>query len=176
MQWSWSLCSSPIVFQSLSTKGLNGIDFKGEAITFKATTAGILATLSHCIDLMVKREDSWQRRLDKVHMGQGITWWGGPHLRCLVFYLHWRTWVKSQAVSCYFKPINDWQLSLWTVHRDSRIHTAIILLSLKKMTFRARLLIWIIRLGAWECKELFPVMKTIRQVSMRQDNRSLGGE
>lgn len=55
-----------VVFQSLSTKGLNGIDFKGEAITFKATTAGILATLSHCIDLMVKREDSWQRRLDKV--------------------------------------------------------------------------------------------------------------
>ncbi|XP_036443886.1 ceramide transfer protein isoform X3 [Colossoma macropomum] len=53
------------LFQSLSTKGINGIDFKGEAITFKATTAGILATLSHCIDLMVKREDSWQRRLDK---------------------------------------------------------------------------------------------------------------
>uniref|UniRef100_A0A673MPK8 Ceramide transfer protein n=1 Tax=Sinocyclocheilus rhinocerous TaxID=307959 RepID=A0A673MPK8_9TELE len=44
---------------------INGIDFKGEAITFKATTVGILATLSHCIDLMVKREDSWQKRLDK---------------------------------------------------------------------------------------------------------------
>uniref|UniRef100_A0A672HNE1 Ceramide transporter 1 n=1 Tax=Salarias fasciatus TaxID=181472 RepID=A0A672HNE1_SALFA len=42
------------------------IDFKGEAITFKATTAGILSTLSHCIELMVKREDSWQKRLDKV--------------------------------------------------------------------------------------------------------------
>uniref|UniRef100_A0A672HNC4 Ceramide transporter 1 n=1 Tax=Salarias fasciatus TaxID=181472 RepID=A0A672HNC4_SALFA len=41
------------------------IDFKGEAITFKATTAGILSTLSHCIELMVKREDSWQKRLDK---------------------------------------------------------------------------------------------------------------
>uniref|UniRef100_A0A3Q3NPX3 Ceramide transfer protein n=1 Tax=Labrus bergylta TaxID=56723 RepID=A0A3Q3NPX3_9LABR len=53
------------LFQSLSPKGINGIDFKGEAITFKATTAGILANLSHCIDLMVKREDSWQRRLDK---------------------------------------------------------------------------------------------------------------
>uniref|UniRef100_A0A3P9BHC2 Ceramide transfer protein n=1 Tax=Maylandia zebra TaxID=106582 RepID=A0A3P9BHC2_9CICH len=51
--------------QSLNPKGINGIDFKGEAITFKATTAGILATLSHCIDLMVKREDSWQKRLDK---------------------------------------------------------------------------------------------------------------
>ncbi|KAL3041923.1 ceramide transfer protein-like isoform X5 [Trematomus bernacchii] len=50
------------LFQALSPKG---IDFKGEAITFKATTAGILATLSHCIDLMVKREDSWQKRLDK---------------------------------------------------------------------------------------------------------------
>ncbi|KAL2079689.1 hypothetical protein ACEWY4_025433 [Coilia grayii] len=46
-------------------KEVNGIDFKGEAITFKATTAGILSTLSHCIELMVKREESWQRRLDK---------------------------------------------------------------------------------------------------------------
>uniref|UniRef100_A0A7N8XH92 Ceramide transfer protein n=1 Tax=Mastacembelus armatus TaxID=205130 RepID=A0A7N8XH92_9TELE len=46
-------------------KGMNGIDFKGEAITFKATTAGILSTLSHCIELMVKREESWQKRLDK---------------------------------------------------------------------------------------------------------------
>ncbi|KAK9532258.1 hypothetical protein VZT92_009654 [Zoarces viviparus] len=53
------------LFQTVSPKGINGIDFKGEAITFKATTAGILATLSHCIDLMVKREDSWQKRVDK---------------------------------------------------------------------------------------------------------------
>lgn len=61
------------VFQSLSPKGINGIDFKGEAITFKATTAGILATLSHCIDLMVKREDSWQKRLDKVQREVRVT-------------------------------------------------------------------------------------------------------
>ncbi|XP_036383467.1 ceramide transfer protein isoform X2 [Megalops cyprinoides] len=53
------------LFPSVSPKGINGIDFKGEAITFKATTAGILSTLSHCIDLMMKREDSWQKRLDK---------------------------------------------------------------------------------------------------------------
>ncbi|CAL8248903.1 unnamed protein product [Merluccius merluccius] len=53
------------LFPPASPKGLNGIDFKGEAITFKATTAGILSTLSHCIELMVKREDSWQKRLDK---------------------------------------------------------------------------------------------------------------
>ena len=31
-----------------------GIDFKGEAITFKATTAGILATLSHCIEVIYR--------------------------------------------------------------------------------------------------------------------------
>ncbi|XP_049618193.1 ceramide transfer protein isoform X2 [Syngnathus scovelli] len=53
------------LFAPASPKGINGIDFKGEAITFKATTAGILSTLSHCIELMVKREDSWQKRLDK---------------------------------------------------------------------------------------------------------------
>ncbi|KAM4643164.1 ceramide transfer protein-like isoform 13-T16 [Amazona ochrocephala] len=53
------------VFPHVTPKGINGIDFKGEAITFKATTAGILATLSHCVELMVKREESWQRRLDK---------------------------------------------------------------------------------------------------------------
>ncbi|KAI1240029.1 hypothetical protein IHE44_0011474 [Lamprotornis superbus] len=53
------------LFPLVTPKGINGIDFKGEAITFKATTAGILATLSHCIELMVKREESWQKRLDK---------------------------------------------------------------------------------------------------------------
>uniref|UniRef100_A0A8C5X5J1 Ceramide transporter 1 n=1 Tax=Malurus cyaneus samueli TaxID=2593467 RepID=A0A8C5X5J1_9PASS len=53
------------LFPHVAPKGINGIDFKGEAITFKATTAGILATLSHCIELMVKREESWQKRLDK---------------------------------------------------------------------------------------------------------------
>lgn len=56
------------VFSPASPKAMNGIDFKGEAITFKATTAGILSTLSHCIELMVKREDSWQKRLDKVRL------------------------------------------------------------------------------------------------------------
>uniref|UniRef100_A0A8C9F6T2 Ceramide transfer protein n=1 Tax=Pavo cristatus TaxID=9049 RepID=A0A8C9F6T2_PAVCR len=56
------------LFPHVTPKGINGIDFKGEAITFKATTAGILATLSHCIELMVKREESWQKRLDKVRL------------------------------------------------------------------------------------------------------------
>ncbi|XP_075537899.1 ceramide transfer protein [Dermacentor variabilis] len=41
------------------------VDFRGEAITFKATTAGILATLSHCIDLMAQREEAWRRKLER---------------------------------------------------------------------------------------------------------------
>jgi len=43
---------------------LTSLDFKGEAITFKATTAGILATLSHCMDLMQQREENWKRKLE----------------------------------------------------------------------------------------------------------------
>lgn len=49
----------------LRQHGAHAIDFKGEAITFKATTAGILATMSHCIDLMSQREDMWHKRLEK---------------------------------------------------------------------------------------------------------------
>ena len=50
----------------LQQHGAHAIDFKGEAFTFKATTAGILATLSHCIELMMQREDAWRKRLEKV--------------------------------------------------------------------------------------------------------------
>uniref|UniRef100_S4RXN9 Ceramide transporter 1b n=1 Tax=Petromyzon marinus TaxID=7757 RepID=S4RXN9_PETMA len=53
------------LLQLFMPKDISWIDFKGEAITFKATTAGILATLSHCIDLMAKREESWQKRLER---------------------------------------------------------------------------------------------------------------
>jgi len=45
--------------------GLHAVDFKGEAITFKATTTGILATISYCIELMVQREEMVRRRLEK---------------------------------------------------------------------------------------------------------------
>ncbi|KAK2582663.1 hypothetical protein KPH14_004941 [Odynerus spinipes] len=41
------------------------VDFKGEAITFKATSEGVLATLQHCIELMIQREDAWRRRWEK---------------------------------------------------------------------------------------------------------------
>ena len=86
------------VFAPASPRGMNGIDFKGEAITFKATTAGILSTLSHCIELMVKREDSWQKRVDKVNK-RNVT------LKC-----HWQfpEWACQQPVLCF----TDWQATV----------------------------------------------------------------
>lgn len=78
------------VFPPASPKGMNGIDFKGEAITFKATTAGILSTLSHCIELMVKREDSWQKRLDKVK----IKWYYVIKAGIILYLIHTLRWFK----------------------------------------------------------------------------------
>ncbi len=52
--------------------GLHSADFKGEAITFKATTAGILATLGHCLDLMTQREEAWRRRLDREQAARRV--------------------------------------------------------------------------------------------------------
>ncbi|XP_035233642.1 ceramide transfer protein-like isoform X1 [Stegodyphus dumicola] len=54
-----------ITKELLAQHGAHAIDFKGEAITFKATTSGILNTLSHCIELFSQREESWKRRLEK---------------------------------------------------------------------------------------------------------------
>ena len=50
--------------------GAHSVDFKGEAITFKATTAGIVATLTHCLDLMTQREEAWRRRMDREVMAR----------------------------------------------------------------------------------------------------------
>lgn len=41
------------------------IDFKGEAITFKTTTAAVIDTLEHCAELVAQREESWRRRLER---------------------------------------------------------------------------------------------------------------
>jgi len=41
----------------------HAIDFKGQSYTFRSTTAGILTTLSNCIELMSARESAWRKRL-----------------------------------------------------------------------------------------------------------------
>ena len=48
--------------------GIHAVDFKGEAITFKATTAGILATMSNCIEMMTQREEQWRKKLEREQM------------------------------------------------------------------------------------------------------------
>ena len=53
-------------FSASSHFDLSNVDFRGEAITFKATTAGIISSVSHCIDIMNKREEYWQKKFDKV--------------------------------------------------------------------------------------------------------------
>ncbi|CAG2057370.1 unnamed protein product, partial [Timema podura] len=45
--------------------GMRSVDFRGEALTFKATTSGVLDTLQHCLDLLTQREELWRRRLDR---------------------------------------------------------------------------------------------------------------
>ncbi|XP_068208689.1 ceramide transfer protein-like [Palaemon carinicauda] len=51
--------------ETLEKHGAYAIDFRGEALTFKATTAGILTTLGHCVDVMNQREESFKRRLER---------------------------------------------------------------------------------------------------------------
>ncbi|XP_063698309.1 ceramide transfer protein [Culicoides brevitarsis] len=46
-------------------EGLKTIDFKGEAITFRATTAGVLTTLQHCVDIIVQKDENLKKKLDK---------------------------------------------------------------------------------------------------------------
>lgn len=56
---------SSITKELLLQHGLHAVDFKGEAITFKATTTGILATISYCIELMGQREEQLKRRMER---------------------------------------------------------------------------------------------------------------
>ncbi|CAF3787568.1 unnamed protein product [Rotaria magnacalcarata] len=41
------------------------VDFKGEALTFKATTDGVIHNLTFCIELMQKREEIWRIKYEK---------------------------------------------------------------------------------------------------------------
>ena len=49
----------------LVEQGAHAIDFRGEALTFKATTAGVLARLQQCLDLFNQSQDGWRKRLEK---------------------------------------------------------------------------------------------------------------
>ena len=49
----------------LAEQGAQAIDFRGEALTFKATTTGVLTRLQQCLDLFNQSQDNWRKRLEK---------------------------------------------------------------------------------------------------------------
>ncbi|RZF35041.1 hypothetical protein LSTR_LSTR009633 [Laodelphax striatellus] len=51
--------------ENKSENALKAVDFKGEAMTFKATTNAVITTLGHCLDAVNQREDMWRKRLDR---------------------------------------------------------------------------------------------------------------
>lgn len=53
------------VFENVFVGELPEIDFKGEAITFRTTTAAVLDTLAHCAELVTQREEAWRKRLER---------------------------------------------------------------------------------------------------------------
>lgn len=39
--------------------------FQGESITFRATTAGVLTTLQHCLEIIAENDEIWRKKLDR---------------------------------------------------------------------------------------------------------------
>ena len=66
-------------------KTVNPVDFRGEAITFKATTQGVIQVLGHCIDLMNKREEQWKKKYERVSGFEKIKLKSGKRV---IFYYH----------------------------------------------------------------------------------------
>ncbi|XP_024081840.1 collagen type IV alpha-3-binding protein isoform X2 [Cimex lectularius] len=44
---------------------MSAVDFKGEAMTFKATSSAVLSGLAQCIEIVCHREELWRKRLEK---------------------------------------------------------------------------------------------------------------
>lgn len=66
LQLYFDACAVSGGVQNLETDhGLRAIDFKGEAITFRETTSGVLTTLNHCLDIIMQKEDGLKKKLDR---------------------------------------------------------------------------------------------------------------
>ncbi|KAF6216601.1 hypothetical protein GE061_000945 [Apolygus lucorum] len=51
--------------EAVSNGSISAVDFKGEAMTFKATSGAVLASLAQCIDAVCQREEMWRRKLER---------------------------------------------------------------------------------------------------------------
>lgn len=66
LQRYFDACASGAVNQNLESEhNLRVDDFKGEAITFRETTLGVLTTLNHCLEIIVQKEDGMKRKLER---------------------------------------------------------------------------------------------------------------
>ena len=91
-----------------SNMASTGIDFRGEAITFKATTAGVIQVLSHCIELMTKREEHWKVRLERVRFS-------GSTLRGLIVCVCVCVCACVSACVCVWVWVCDGQIPLYSI-------------------------------------------------------------
>lgn len=62
----WQLILKEKVFIIYNFSFINIVLFFFIALTFKATTDGVIHNLGFCIELMQKREDTWKKKYDKV--------------------------------------------------------------------------------------------------------------
>ena len=63
---------SSLVINDLTPPGaIAATDFRADAITFKATAAGILATMSHCIEIIAQCERQWSRKPEHEYISRG---------------------------------------------------------------------------------------------------------
>lgn len=66
LQQYFDACAASGGVQNLETDhGLQAVDFKGEAITFRETTSAVLTTLNHCLEIIMSKEDGLKKKLDK---------------------------------------------------------------------------------------------------------------
>lgn len=66
LQKYFDACAVNGGYQNLELEhGLRTVDFKGESITFRETTAGVIATLNHCLEIIVQKEDGIKKKFDK---------------------------------------------------------------------------------------------------------------
>ena len=63
LQRYFDTCAESGGLQSLGEA--QAIDFKGEAITFRETTNGVLTALGHCLDIIMQKEDGLKKKLEK---------------------------------------------------------------------------------------------------------------
>lgn len=65
LQRYFDACALDAGVQNLETNGLGAHDFKGEAITFRETSSGVLSSFNDCLDIIMQKEDGLKKKLER---------------------------------------------------------------------------------------------------------------